>query len=307
MTTTTLKHLYRQMQRATGPQVHAALLAHISMSCRIPPSTLVGLPVDKLVLMLEDLGHKEASMSVISWNAYKAWHEFGCQTFSLDEKTVDMLACTASPDLNDLIGLDINNTNIEIEAAMLWQLPYPCFAVELPYPTSVLNEGKDELFTCAIAMPFGERVSKASGWSLVYLTMDDVAHQQTSVANSTSAINSLLTNLCVFLNDGGEKAKAKKRIGYEKIAKKARTKVNIWNVRTPSKTEIPLGIARSFIESGKVPPKTFRIGSRFMVRGHWRMQCCGKGLSEIKRTWVRPYVKGPEEGEAFSRVYKVKG
>lgn len=32
---------------------------------------------------------------------------------------------------------------------------------------------------------------------------------------------------------------------------------------------------------------------RFIVRGHWRNQACGPGLSERRATWVAPYVKGP--------------
>jgi hypothetical protein len=37
--------------------------------------------------------------------------------------------------------------------------------------------------------------------------------------------------------------------------------------------------------------KTLILNHGFEVNGHWRQQRCGKGLAEIKTTWVRPYVK----------------
>jgi hypothetical protein len=44
------------------------------------------------------------------------------------------------------------------------------------------------------------------------------------------------------------------------------------------------------------------IGSRFMVRGHWRNQAFGKGFSEHKVIWIEPYIKG--EGDEKSQQYK---
>lgn len=33
--------------------------------------------------------------------------------------------------------------------------------------------------------------------------------------------------------------------------------------------------------------------SQWVVRGHWRNQACGEGLSARRRTWIRPFWKGP--------------
>lgn len=73
----------------------------------------------------------------------------------------------------------------------------------------------------------------------------------------------------------------------------------------PLVTAIPVGVARQYFQAGETPPKTFRIGKRFMVRGHWRNQACGKNMQDRERKWIQPYLKGPEDGEAFSKVYKV--
>jgi hypothetical protein len=45
--------------------------------------------------------------------------------------------------------------------------------------------------------------------------------------------------------------------------------------------------------------------SRFIVRGHWRNQPHGPGLSERKLIWIKPYYKGPEMAELVNRPYVV--
>ncbi len=40
-----------------------------------------------------------------------------------------------------------------------------------------------------------------------------------------------------------------------------------------------------------------RYMHRWVVSGHWRNQRVGSGRAEVRRTWVTPYVKGPEGGE----------
>ena len=34
---------------------------------------------------------------------------------------------------------------------------------------------------------------------------------------------------------------------------------------------------------------------RWVVRGHWRWQACGKGRKDRRLTWISPHVKGPED------------
>lgn len=45
---------------------------------------------------------------------------------------------------------------------------------------------------------------------------------------------------------------------------------------------------------------------RFEVRGHWKQQAHGKGLSERKPIFVEPYWKGPDMGSVVQRDYLVK-
>jgi len=40
---------------------------------------------------------------------------------------------------------------------------------------------------------------------------------------------------------------------------------------------------------------------RWVVRGHWRNQACGKGRQERRPTWIEPYWKGPEGAPTILR------
>jgi hypothetical protein len=42
---------------------------------------------------------------------------------------------------------------------------------------------------------------------------------------------------------------------------------------------------------------------QFLVRGHWRVQPCGKGLLERKTIWIQPFWKGPEEAVIKARSW----
>lgn len=53
-------------------------------------------------------------------------------------------------------------------------------------------------------------------------------------------------------------------------------------------------------------PKIYRIGTRFMVRGHWRQQPVGPARTQRRLTWIRPYFKGPEIAELINRPYTVR-
>lgn len=46
------------------------------------------------------------------------------------------------------------------------------------------------------------------------------------------------------------------------------------------------------------------FSSRWVVRGHWRNQRVGVGREEVRRTFVAPYVKGPDGAPLKEHVYK---
>jgi hypothetical protein len=314
--TTTLKHLYASVKMRTTKLFRAQTLATISQKYNLEVNYLVGLEVPDLICLMEEYGDLGFTLGVMSTNLLRGWKEFGCQTFSLSEEMLDLLACTKSPPLDELTPMPSSRTRSEYldtlrnktsdEIMDQWQVPYPTFAVEFPYPVATPQaDGTIEHFSVVVVKPFMNHDKGAADWSVLYLTHEDIANGCVSMANGTAAINGLLTNLCVYLNDGGVKTRTGKRIGYDKAAKKAATKVNIWKLASVTSTGLPRGMARPFLESGDAPPKTFRIGKRFMVRGHWRNQVCGEGRKDRVRKWIKPHLKGPEEGAAFARVYEV--
>lgn len=45
--------------------------------------------------------------------------------------------------------------------------------------------------------------------------------------------------------------------------------------------------------------RRWRLQHQIWVRGHWRLQAVGPGRRERRLTWVRPFLKGPDMGEAL--------
>lgn len=45
------------------------------------------------------------------------------------------------------------------------------------------------------------------------------------------------------------------------------------------------------------------LRKRYVVRGHWRQQVCGAGRKDRRRTFIKPYWKGPRDGDRLTHVY----
>jgi hypothetical protein len=63
--------------------------------------------------------------------------------------------------------------------------------------------------------------------------------------------------------------------------------------------------AKALTQGGAKNRGAYRVHSRFMVRGHWRNQVCGKGRAERRVRWIEPFWKGPEMADALARLYAV--
>ncbi len=49
-----------------------------------------------------------------------------------------------------------------------------------------------------------------------------------------------------------------------------------------------------------------RLKFKHIVRGHWRNQACGVGMSERRVMWIQPYWKGPDVDAAWSHAYNLR-
>lgn len=52
--------------------------------------------------------------------------------------------------------------------------------------------------------------------------------------------------------------------------------------------------------------KDASLSKQWIVRGHWRNQAFGPGLKERKYVWVKPHIKGNDDGSLVEKNYKVK-
>ncbi len=58
---------------------------------------------------------------------------------------------------------------------------------------------------------------------------------------------------------------------------------------------------RSYLEGARRSPPSVQT----LVIGHWKMQVCGVGRSERKRTWIQPYWRGPVDAPILMRPHRV--
>ena len=45
---------------------------------------------------------------------------------------------------------------------------------------------------------------------------------------------------------------------------------------------------------------------RYLVRGHYRNQPCGKNWSQIETIWIEPHWRGPDTGDVLARAYIIR-
>lgn len=65
---------------------------------------------------------------------------------------------------------------------------------------------------------------------------------------------------------------------------------------------------RAALHASAAGGTSWKLASRFLVRGHWRNQAYGPGRTERRRTWIEPHWKGPKDvTDALIREYEVHG
>ena len=88
----------------------------------------------------------------------------------------------------------------------------------------------------------------------------------------------------------------------DRFARFVSGKGRTYRVGSEIKIEAPGAILRSLGTAG------WKVHSRFMVRGHWRDQVVGEGRQLRRKTWIKPFWKGPQDAQAvLDRNYRVKG
>lgn len=87
----------------------------------------------------------------------------------------------------------------------------------------------------------------------------------------------------------------------KRAGKKARVnKVRVVDLRR----SVRVGVDNVAAADAETDATKRQYRSRWIVRGHWRNQRVGAGRQEIRRTFVPPYVKGPDGAPLKDHVYK---
>jgi len=141
----------------------------------------------------------------------------------------------------------------------------------------VPKEGRSDLWPSEVALGEGDDATMMSAWRLVI-------------------------NLSIYLAEKGRDHIRKKRDGRP-IRRSTPVglpdRPEVWVIgRTVKLSDELIASARSCCSA------RWKVNSRFTVRGHWRNQPVGVGRSEVRRQWIGPYWKGPEDGVRLAHLYK---
>ena len=118
----------------------------------------------------------------------------------------------------------------------------------------------------------------------------------------------LVANLGIYLNNKVREDAAFLRPAKPRAGRGLPGKRGITTWALGSEVKLPRQVrdsARAFCEQGKDASASWKLHSRFMVRGHYRQQAFGTGRAERKRIWIEPHWKGPETAEEMKRLYHV--
>jgi len=113
----------------------------------------------------------------------------------------------------------------------------------------------------------------------------------------------VLANTLLYINSNGG-LPPEKRVGADVPVEREHKTEPRFRVGRPIKLGARL---RSAIKEGLSGGASWKLDSRFVVRGHWRNQAYGPEFSLHRKKWIEPYWKGPEDlTEAMQRAYEVE-
>jgi hypothetical protein len=257
-------------------------------------------------------GHKDADTDfsiVCSAHSFMSWAHFGFNVFAPTQNLVSALLLT------------------ELEP-QLPLLPFPAFRLDLPdrgVPSKAFSgnfirtafvsrhqvrgserPGVDE--ACAFLIRVGEQdLLFRRGWapdvfdsSSDRLMLANAEHSAAGASNmdaDAKTVIHLIRGMCSFL------ASKREPLVQDNARRDGRpTKgVRLFTVGRTVKINPEL---RRIVSEGRGEP-LWRLEHRCIVRGHWRNQAHGPGMTERKKIWIEPFWRGPEGAEAWRHVYEL--
>ena len=151
------------------------------------------------------------------------------------------------------------------------------------------SPGEDVLNEIFLNLNNGMTLKKASENVMITPTNGEATD------DDMSNLCNMLFNTVLYINDPSRDVASTQSIHSRKIKIDGKTCVKNQYIRLcPPKSYKPI-----YSGSGKT------LNVKFIVRGHWRNQACGKDHLDRKRMWIYPYWKGPEMSEIVNRKYKL--
>jgi hypothetical protein len=118
----------------------------------------------------------------------------------------------------------------------------------------------------------------------------------------TKRARRVIANTMLYINSNGG-LPPEKKVGADVPVEREHKTEPRFRVGRPIKLGAKLKAA---IREGLSGGASWKLESRFVVRGHWRNQAYGPEHSLRRKQWIEPYWKGPEDvGEALERTFEV--
>jgi hypothetical protein len=118
----------------------------------------------------------------------------------------------------------------------------------------------------------------------------------------TKRARRVLANTLLYINSNGG-LPTEKRVGSDIPVEREHKTEPRFRVGRPIKLD---GRLKAAIKEGLGGGASWKLESRFVVRGHWRNQAYGPQFSLHRQKWIEPYYKGPESvTEALERTFEV--
>lgn len=219
-----------------------------------------------------------------------SWVHYGCNVFRLGHHMTAKLILTDPPEspMSDA------------------RAPFGAYRIEIPpgFVTDKKHGDWEYIDVIALAWPsvvftLGQRHSFAVATGI--LNADD-GHTVKHMVNMSNdkAVLIVLNLISAMSSHAIEPVKR-----YRKTSSNARReKVDAPTVMTFHETKLPselLAAARDE-ESPYKSHAAWKLKNKFIVRGHWRNQACGKGRTDHRLTWIEPHWKGPDGADGWARI-----
>jgi hypothetical protein len=232
------------------------------------------------------------------------WYSLGFPTFEI---TGGLAVALAATECKGLVGADL-------------RFPFPACAIQFPSPSPIVYASGP------LRAAFVNRVTAGDITAFtIELFTDKVLTRHVTAPTDAEPVEAWLkrvaaevdyrqdaatlrwlVNLAVYINSLHSLPQAEGR----RKRSEPRTTELLPPQRWVLGREIKLspGMAQAVLATTRTSTKTraaYRMHARWLVRGHWRNQVCGKGRSDRRKRWIEPHWKGPEMADALARLYDV--